>query len=544
MLPSDFGVTTATPPSRLPSTLTRLARTIPFVVLTAWIVAVALHASVVVEGVRVFYLDDVQMVAMRYARNLAEGQGLVWNPGERVEGYSNPAWVLTMAAVHAAGAPDRTAALHVKAIAWALACAVLVLATRLRHQLRGPNDLADAALMLMLAVNADVVFWAANGFETPLLTVVFLWLTTRVLDESERGETRPGTMLAAGGLALVRSDAHLLIASIVGVAIVLSRDRSRTAKLALLACVLPAIHEAARLAYYREWLPNTYQLRMTGVPDLLPAGATYVKHFVRGRLFLVALALAACARPRDWRPRALAALCAAVGVHAITVGGDFLVPFRFIAPAVPIIAALAVVAAEDAFRYGDRLGRLALALVVVVGVISGGMVSRWPIEAMRSWRGKPWHGAAIGLLIARGAEPTATVAAAGGGALGYFSRRTVIDLTGRTDSRVARLPAREGADAGEWKFDVEGSLARKPDFVLTAGPDAAARFGEVMFALGGVDPRRDIGPAILASPTFLRLYRDHPVAIEPLLEHSAVYVRADSPERSKIETWRMNVSGF
>ena len=316
------------------------------------------------DGVRVFYLDDVQMVAMRYGRNLAEGRGLVWNPGERVEGYSNPAWVLTMAAVHAAGAPDRTAALYIKAIAWALACAVLVLATRLRRKVAGPDEWADVALMLMLAMNADVVFWSANGFETPLLTVLFLWLSMRVLEESERGDTRPGTMLAAGGLALVRSDAHLLTASIVGLAIVLSSDRARTARLALLACVLPAAHEAARLAYHGEWLPNTFSLRMTGAPNLLLEGARYVKHFGRGRLFLVAFAAAACARPREWRPRALAALCVAVGSHAVAVGGDFLVPFRFIAPAVPLIAVLAVVAAGDASRYGHRLGRVAVTLVL------------------------------------------------------------------------------------------------------------------------------------------------------------------------------------
>ena len=50
-------------------------------------IAIALHASVIVNGSRVFYLDDVEMVAMRYGRNLAEGLGLVWNPGERVEGF-------------------------------------------------------------------------------------------------------------------------------------------------------------------------------------------------------------------------------------------------------------------------------------------------------------------------------------------------------------------------------------------------------------------------------------------------------------------------
>ena len=41
------------------------------------------------------------MISMRYARNLAHGYGLVWNPGARpVEGYTNPAWVLYMTAIH------------------------------------------------------------------------------------------------------------------------------------------------------------------------------------------------------------------------------------------------------------------------------------------------------------------------------------------------------------------------------------------------------------------------------------------------------------
>ena len=44
----------------------------------------------------------------------------------------------------------------------------------------------------MLAMNADVVFWAANGFETPLLTALLLWLLTRVIDETETGRRQAG----------------------------------------------------------------------------------------------------------------------------------------------------------------------------------------------------------------------------------------------------------------------------------------------------------------------------------------------------------------
>ena len=249
---SEVAVTAGERVVQRASPAARIARVVPFLVLTGWIAAVALHASVVVNGSRLFYLDDVQMVGMRYGRNLAEGLGLVWNAGERVEGFSNPAWVLVMAGVHAAGTPEPTAALAVKAIAWVLACAVLVLSIRLRRQLAGSHVWADAALLLMLAMNADVVFWAANGFETPLLTALLLWLLTRVIDETESGAVRPDTMLAAGALVLVRSDAHLMVVAVVGVAVALSRRRAATSKLALLAGVIPALIVAARLSVLRR----------------------------------------------------------------------------------------------------------------------------------------------------------------------------------------------------------------------------------------------------------------------------------------------------
>src|SRR3989442_4318999 len=44
-----------------------------------------------------FFLGDDCFISFRYARHLAAGQGLVWNPGERVEGYTNFLWVILMA---------------------------------------------------------------------------------------------------------------------------------------------------------------------------------------------------------------------------------------------------------------------------------------------------------------------------------------------------------------------------------------------------------------------------------------------------------------
>ncbi len=58
------------------------------------------HSSFVIEGQRYFCLFDDAMVSMRYAANWAEGDGLVWNPGERIEGYSNFGWTVVMGACH------------------------------------------------------------------------------------------------------------------------------------------------------------------------------------------------------------------------------------------------------------------------------------------------------------------------------------------------------------------------------------------------------------------------------------------------------------
>src|SRR5712671_3005496 len=81
--------------TRPPRTWRQLACTI----ISVWSVIALFQASVVVDGTRFFWIDDDEMISMRYARNLVEGHGLVWNPGEHVEGYTNFLWTLAMAAI-------------------------------------------------------------------------------------------------------------------------------------------------------------------------------------------------------------------------------------------------------------------------------------------------------------------------------------------------------------------------------------------------------------------------------------------------------------
>jgi hypothetical protein len=67
------------------------------VVFASYAIAFIWRTSFVVDHKRYFVLFDDGMISMRYAWNLSHGVGLVWNAGERIEGFTNPLWVLVMA---------------------------------------------------------------------------------------------------------------------------------------------------------------------------------------------------------------------------------------------------------------------------------------------------------------------------------------------------------------------------------------------------------------------------------------------------------------
>lgn len=62
-----------------------------------WAVLAALFAFGIFRAVRLRWVCDDAFLSFRYADNLVEGAGLVYNPGEFVEGYTNLLWTLLLA---------------------------------------------------------------------------------------------------------------------------------------------------------------------------------------------------------------------------------------------------------------------------------------------------------------------------------------------------------------------------------------------------------------------------------------------------------------
>ena len=101
-----------------------------------------------IEGERLFTLFDEAMVSMRYARNLAHGDGLVWNPGETpVEGYTNFLWTLALAALHAVRIPEGMIPLAVMIVGSALLIVTVRSTVSVAGRLFGERAAAIADLL-------------------------------------------------------------------------------------------------------------------------------------------------------------------------------------------------------------------------------------------------------------------------------------------------------------------------------------------------------------------------------------------------------------
>src|SRR5262249_4365416 len=150
----------------------------------------ALHAgyfiyqtSFVIDGQRWFSLFDDAMVSMRYAKNLADGRGLVWNPGgPRVEGFTNPLWVGFMALPHLLHIAESKISLFVQTGAPACLLLNLYPPSNLARLLDPGDSPWPLAAVALTAFYYPLNNWSLQGMEVApltLLTTTCVWLLLR-----------------------------------------------------------------------------------------------------------------------------------------------------------------------------------------------------------------------------------------------------------------------------------------------------------------------------------------------------------------------------
>jgi len=431
----------------------------------------------------VWSLDDDMMITLRYSANLAEGRGLVWNPGERVEGITNLLWALVLALPHLVLGRGQ-AALAAIALDGLLLLAALGLTFRLAQRLGG-SVVAAALAALALATHQATIHWAAAGSEALLLAVLLLVVADAVVRERPGGRSLTTACLAGGLAWLTRPDAAPALAALLAAPLAAGLARAETRKaaasrIALLAA-LPLAALLFRLGYYGAPLPNTYYLKMTGWDGRAAVGWEYAAGWLRAHPVHVGLALLApLAAGARWRPAAIvAAALAAHLLYVVQAGGDELMMERFFVPVAPLLFAASLAGADAIAR---RIGRavasataaavrpaplLLPAAAFALGTPAGGFLPGAvdPRETNRALAERAC--VMLGLMIQANTRPDAKVAHFWAGAAAYFSQRRGIDLLGKCDPVIARMAARPGLRTpGHNKYDFGHSLGLEPDVIV------------------------------------------------------------------------------
>lgn len=423
----------------------------------------AFERSLVIDGVRYFYLDDDAMITMRYARNFARGLGPVWNAGERVEGYTNFLWMLVMTGVHLAGFPETTTSLAMMLINWGLVAATLFFiqaALRALHVGRVWIFLA----CLAFACDVNVLHWASSGLESSLMALLVAVCGWALL----RGRDVP-FLVALALIPLARADAALLAAALGLVYLWPRRDRRAFGLLVVAA--LPALAQIIfRVLYYGELLPNTYYLKMTGIDDRVRIGVSYTLRLIHlYPVGLLALVLVAVIEPKL---RFAAWVWAAQIVYIVYAGGDtfwLLRPFVAVLPLLYTAAGLAL----DRLTSGDQpvAARLALGGLFVLSVpamAGGGVLFANPQQEEALFGGQVQ---VMARMIEVNVPPDLLISIEPAGSIPYFAQdHRFVDALGKNDAHIARLDAHPGNTLiGHNKFDWDYVYgARRPELVLAS----------------------------------------------------------------------------
>lgn len=439
-------------------------------------------------------LDDAY-ITFAYARNWVEGHGIVFNIGERVEGYTCFLWVVLCALGLWLGFPIEpwsTALGTAFGVGTLWACAGLT-----KEFLPTERRFLAPVAALLLAAWPPFAWWSASGMETTL----FAFLVTSTLWSYVRTEGRgllSPVLLALA--AMTRPEGWLLAALLSLDAVRLQGWRG--ARFGLTFAALFGPYFAWRVWYYGYLLPNTFYAKVGSTADQVARGVVYLKIFLLDwGTVLVVGAVASAMLLGIRRHAAVYAFLALYGAYVVAVGGDVFHFFRFRLPVVPTLLALASAATAVLFGRAQVLSdRLAVVAVVGVTLAWCARSSAVDVQAHQRHRqaanGSNALGKSLCACLLEHTRPGDKIAGLGIGVLKYCTNRHVVDMLGLTDLHIARhakVPMGKGI-AGHEKYDSKYVLSLRPKYILVPELDPKGM---------SLPAQRDMW----AQPEFLRLYR-------------------------------------
>ena len=381
---------------------------------------------------------DDAFITYRYAANLLNGQGFVYNPGLRVLSTTTPLYAMTLALLGSFWPNLPTLSNFISALSlaagglllWRLACSW--------------HSREVGALVLLLYPLSPLLYSTFGGemlFYIALCLGCFVcWVERRYL----------WAALLAALAVLTRGDAIVLVILLALAHLVGRSRRPPWPALAIFISVI-ATWVVFAYSYYGSPLPVTLLAKrsqgqmaispsfLAGLADVLRQYASYWTYWIEALLLLAGLLYVIVAR-RLWLlflawPVLYAMAYVVLGIPRYFWYYAPLVTGTAVCVSLGLVACSRAVGRWPALRRAEALARLVTAALVSLLVVSHGS-ELWRLRQHSDPRLGIYR--AAGLWLRENTVPSATVGTLEVGIIGYYCQRPMVDFAGLIQPEVAR----------------------------------------------------------------------------------------------------------
>jgi len=408
---------------------------------------------------------DDPFITLRYAANLVHGLGVVFNPGQHVQGYTSPLHLVVATLLYLV--PGGHDLLKLKLTSLIFGLFAVREAGLLLYGIDIPRW-ARRTGCVAVSTSWIVAYASSNGLETTLAMWLLMSLARRLVVDGPRQFPLILGFLAFAAV-LARPDALLVLAFMGAVGLIIERPLPMRPRVSWIvgAALAAASTAGIGLIYFKDALPNTYYAKDVALGQALSRGSTYLITALQPQsgagdgTVLVMLQLALLAAGvyvvirRFHRCGYLVAIVVAQTLFILKSGGDWMHGDRFAAPAaipmilVQLLGLVYVVSAVG--RRARYVFTKAVGVIAAAGLIASS-ISLDPLPA------PVWHlrGSDDQSLLAVGGYPTShlwvtlpsylqclhagqLVATSEVGYLGFARQDLrVLDIRGLTDRTIAK----------------------------------------------------------------------------------------------------------
>ena len=437
-----------------------IGRYILLALFAASIIALFLHKGWVIYKTN-HWIDDDAFISFRYAENWANGKGLVYNEGERVEGYTNFLWTVIIGIFIKVGASPLWSSLIISLI---LSLLTVFFLFKLSYATSKTKTWMDGIPPLLLVSSGIWVGWGMSGLETDLFTFLLVAGTYLAFKGSIYSP------LIFGLLVMTRPDGIIFFCLIFLWKLIFERRFDFKFLGIFLIVYLP--YYAWRYTYYGWPFPNSFYAKVGTGMDQYKTGYLYLCNFffTQGGFFFLPAILAIS------RLRFNLFYFASVlvfSLYIIYVGGDYWPGGRYLVPILPFLYILVKegLASLASLFYRAKPIEMAISILVFIFLAIYGASHSFKGNFYELMTTHKMHidGKTIGEYMKKIARPDQLLATNTAGTIAYYSKVKVLDMLGINDLHIAHKE-REKELAGIYpaheKRDGAYCLGRRPDYII------------------------------------------------------------------------------